>query len=148
MSRSNFEPLQRLKGCSCLHIIPKLYKRNAWFCFDHTYFFKAWELLEQKLDSQVVCIMWQVLHKQDAVGWGRSLRHNRPGRLVLWSLEEERKGTTAVRDLVFNIWKNKTPKIPEIPSGHPGIPENVTNKILLLTSQKQSLAASSTDVHP
>lgn len=102
MSRSNFEPLQRLKGCSCLHIIPKLYKRNAWFCFDHSYFFKAWELLEQKLDSQIICVMWQVLHKQDAVGWGRSLRHNRPGRLILWSLKEERKGTTAVRYLVFN----------------------------------------------
>lgn len=83
MAGCDLEILKSWKGNWCLHFIPKLNKCNSRFCLNHANLLEAWELLEEHLDCQACSFMWQVLHKQKAVGWGRHLWYHRSRYLVL-----------------------------------------------------------------
>ena len=64
----DLEPLKSLHGNGSLHIIPKLYKGDAWLCFNHPDFPEARVLLEKDLQHHACRFMRQVLDEKDVVG--------------------------------------------------------------------------------
>lgn len=64
----DLEPLKSLHGNGSLHIISKLYKGDAWLCFNHPNFPEARVLLEKDLQHHACRFMRQVLDEKDVVG--------------------------------------------------------------------------------